>query len=127
MEQELKPCPYCRGYDLERRWCHVCNGRGVVDVRLNSERAGCKGAARSRNQGEAMSGNEEIEKQITEKRAELAALEAKIEESKTDRAAIYAVGAIGLIAVLATALAENQNPKGGGNNYDRLRRAAEAG
>lgn len=58
-----------------------------------------------------MSGNEEIEKQIAEKRAELAALEARIEESKTDRAAIYAVGAIGLIAVLATALAEKPKPK----------------
>ncbi len=33
MEQELKPCPYCRGYNLERRWCHVCSGRGVVDVK----------------------------------------------------------------------------------------------
>ncbi|HEJ2485208.1 TPA: hypothetical protein ACQTXP_004094 [Pseudomonas aeruginosa] len=40
MEQELKPCPYCRGYDLERRWCHVCNGRGVVDVKAQQrERA----------------------------------------------------------------------------------------
>ncbi|WP_225104371.1 hypothetical protein, partial [Pseudomonas aeruginosa] len=40
MEQELKPCPYCRGYDLERRWCHVCNGSGVVDVKAQQrERA----------------------------------------------------------------------------------------
>ncbi|AMO43556.1 hypothetical protein [Pseudomonas phage vB_Pae_CF23a] len=29
---EFRPCPACRGYDLERRWCHVCDGRGVVDV-----------------------------------------------------------------------------------------------
>lgn len=37
---ELRPCPYCRGYDLERRWCHVCNGRGVVDVKAQQrERA----------------------------------------------------------------------------------------
>ncbi len=29
---QFRPCPACRGYDLERRWCHVCDGRGVVDV-----------------------------------------------------------------------------------------------
>lgn len=23
-------CPNCRGYRLERQWCHVCNGSGFV-------------------------------------------------------------------------------------------------
>ncbi len=28
----LRPCPKCRGYDLERRWCGLCDGRGVIDT-----------------------------------------------------------------------------------------------
>lgn len=23
-------CPNCRGYHLERRWCHVCDGAGFI-------------------------------------------------------------------------------------------------
>jgi len=29
---QVRPCPKCRGYDLERRWCGVCDSRGVVEV-----------------------------------------------------------------------------------------------
>lgn len=29
---KFRTCPACRGYDLERRWCRFCDGRGVVDV-----------------------------------------------------------------------------------------------
>lgn len=25
-----KPCPACRGYNLERQWCSVCDTRGFV-------------------------------------------------------------------------------------------------
>jgi len=28
----VRPCPLCRGYNLERRWCGRCSGRGVVEV-----------------------------------------------------------------------------------------------
>lgn len=24
------PCPKCRGYNLERQWCHICQGTGQV-------------------------------------------------------------------------------------------------
>ena len=27
-----RPCPKCRGYDLERRWCGLCDGHGVIDT-----------------------------------------------------------------------------------------------
>lgn len=30
---QLRPCPVCRGYELERRWCGRCDGRGVLEVR----------------------------------------------------------------------------------------------
>ncbi|WXL23935.1 hypothetical protein WG219_11265 [Ectopseudomonas mendocina] len=26
----LRKCTHCRGYELERRWCHVCDGKGLV-------------------------------------------------------------------------------------------------
>jgi len=25
-------CPICRGYSLEKRWCHKCGGAGVVET-----------------------------------------------------------------------------------------------
>lgn len=29
---QVRPCPACRGYDLERLWCSRCEGRGVVEA-----------------------------------------------------------------------------------------------
>jgi hypothetical protein len=29
---QLVQCSKCRGYDLERKWCEVCGGKGVVDM-----------------------------------------------------------------------------------------------
>jgi hypothetical protein len=31
-QAQLRPCPACRGYELERHWCGRCDGRGVVEV-----------------------------------------------------------------------------------------------
>lgn len=37
-----RPCPACRGYELERQTCSVCKTRGVVDVKqINREKAKC--------------------------------------------------------------------------------------
>lgn len=27
---DIRICPKCRDYDLERSWCDVCNGAGIV-------------------------------------------------------------------------------------------------
>jgi RecJ-like exonuclease len=27
---DLNKCPKCRGYNLERKWCDVCDGKGIV-------------------------------------------------------------------------------------------------
>jgi len=29
---ELQTCPRCRGYWLERQWCALCNGNGLVKL-----------------------------------------------------------------------------------------------
>lgn len=26
----LKTCPVCRGYEVERQWCSCCNGSGFI-------------------------------------------------------------------------------------------------
>lgn len=31
-----RTCPACRGYDLERQWCSVCDGRGRVIARQDA-------------------------------------------------------------------------------------------
>lgn len=37
-----RPCPSCRGYEIERRTCSVCKTRGVVDVKqINREKSKC--------------------------------------------------------------------------------------
>ncbi len=28
--QPVTACPACRGYDLERQWCEVCDHTGIV-------------------------------------------------------------------------------------------------
>lgn len=27
---KLRQCPNCRGYSLERQWCFMCKGKGVI-------------------------------------------------------------------------------------------------
>ena len=29
---KVEHCPKCRGYNLEKQWCDLCEGRGVVKV-----------------------------------------------------------------------------------------------
>ena len=31
-DSKSKVCEFCRGYNVERQWCHVCGGSGVMPV-----------------------------------------------------------------------------------------------
>ena len=42
-DSKSKVCEFCRGYNVERQWCHVCGGSGVIAAGVPVAPCACMG------------------------------------------------------------------------------------